>query len=228
MATVQTPAPSLALPATCLAARHSSSPAPSAATTRPPPLLRASLPHPLPGPPAVLLALPIAGTAIAPPIRNRPSCGRPPHTVPLACTEPRRSPLLEHLYPDSSRWRRGRLTPSWTPLPLSPLPPRHNPPPSPHLADPRFAAAEPTVRPSPFPPQQTDPEPQSPSWTSHTSSFGNISTDCSIRFPKICPVWEPHFALLPQGSAKMWKCWRAQHLQADWAAGALRQLRPPG
>jgi len=85
----------------------------------------------------------------------------------------------------------GRLTPSWTPLPLSPLPPRHNPPPSPHLADPRFAAAEPTVRPSPSPPQQTDPEPQSPSWTSHTSSFGNISTACSIRFPKICPIWEP-------------------------------------
>src|SRR5215467_7537453 len=120
-AAVQTPAPSLALPATCLAARHSSSPAPSAATTRPPPLPRAGSPHPPLSPQAVLLALPIAGTTIAPPIRNRSSCGRPPRTVPLACTEPRRSPPLEHQCPDSSRLRHGRLTPSWTPLPLSPL-----------------------------------------------------------------------------------------------------------
>src|SRR6516225_7241560 len=69
-----------------------------------------------------------------------------PHTVPRACTEPRRSPLRERLCPDSSALRRGLLTPSWTPLLRSPLPPLHNPLPSPHPADPRFAAAAPNVR----------------------------------------------------------------------------------
>src|SRR5215471_80082 len=72
MVAVQTPAPSLPLPAPCLAARHSSSPAPSAATTPPPPRLRASSRHPPPWPPAVHREFPIAGTTIAPPIPNRP------------------------------------------------------------------------------------------------------------------------------------------------------------
>src|ERR1700690_1622453 len=140
-AAVQTPAPSFPLPATCLAVGHSSSPAPSAATTRPPPLPPASSPRPPPSPRAVHLALPIAGTTIAPPIPNPPSCGRPPRTVPLACTEPPRSPLRAHQCPDSSRLRRGLLILSGTPLPRSPLRPLHNPPPSLHPADPQFAAA---------------------------------------------------------------------------------------
>src|SRR5208283_4653283 len=116
---------------------------------------------------------------IAPPLPNRPWCGRAPRTVPLACTGPRRSPPREHRCPDSSRLRHWRPTPSGTPLPRSPLPPLHNPPPSPHPVDPRFAVARPNVRPSPFPPQQTDPEPQSPFWAPPDSLLYQILEDLS-------------------------------------------------
>src|SRR5262249_1554711 len=93
------------------------------------------------------------------PIPNPPWCGRPPRTVPLACTEPRRSPRLEHPRPDSSRLLCGLLILSWTPLPQSLLRPLHNPPPSPHPADPQSAAAKPTVRqPPPLPPPPPDPQ----------------------------------------------------------------------
>src|SRR5947199_9196653 len=129
--------------------------------------------HP-PFPHAVLLSVLIVGTTIAPPIPNPPSCGKPPRTVPPACTEPRRSPLLEHPCPNSSRLLCGLLILSWTLLPRSPLRPLHNPPPSPHPLDLQSAGAEPGVRPSPFPPQETVPELQSPFWASPLRVLDNL------------------------------------------------------
>src|SRR5438034_2508992 len=163
-AAVQTPLPTLALPAKCPAAPRAPSPVPYGATTRRP----LPLPAGSPRPPLCRLAAPHAvptvdiTTVLRTP--NLPWCGRPPRTVLPACNVSLQSPPPERQCRASAKLPGVLPAPSPPRFPASPPQWPRNPLPSQYRAEPSFVANSPNAPPSPFPLPLAHPELQSPSW----------------------------------------------------------------